>query len=58
MVEYSKFIEERMNIVYGAFADEYAVSLEEQIEGLIQNKIDYLEISLLMEKHCRYRPKL
>lgn len=40
-----------MNIVYGAFADEYAVSLEEQIEGLIQNKIDYLEIRFVDGKN-------
>ena len=33
-----------MNIIYGAFADEYGVSLEEQIEGLLLNDITNLEI--------------
>ncbi|NLN05958.1 MAG: sugar phosphate isomerase/epimerase [Clostridiaceae bacterium] len=40
-----------MNIVYGAFADEYAVSLEGQIEGLVKNNFEYIEIRFVDGKN-------
>lgn len=40
-----------MNIVYGAFADEYAMSLNEQIEGLVLNDMKNLEIRFVDGKN-------